>query len=193
MSQHVCARCPRVLTASCCEVDEDEQLATLTPADVARVAEHTGWRAEKFSEQEWLTPEEAAAYERRRPLYVGYFRRSTARLTLRRAQGACVFLDRARGCTLPSDVRPTACRLYPFELWPDGQWSLQVARFGDLDEAAAQRGAACLAVEEAEGMDDVLRAFSLTREQVEAIGAQLREEVRAAAGTGSADPRRRSR
>ncbi len=177
--EHVCARCPRALGASCCEVGEGEQLATLCRADVARISHHTGQRADRFSEEEWLTPDEAAAYERRRPLYAGYFRRDTARLTLRRRAGACVFLDRSRGCVLPADVRPTACRLYPFELWPDGTWSLQVARYGNLDEAAQQRGAACLAVEQAEEMEDVLRAFSLSRAEVETLGAALREEVRA--------------
>jgi len=75
-------------------------------------------------------------------------------------------------------VRPVACRLYPFERWPDGSWSVQVGRYGNLAEARAG-GEACLAVEEAEGLEDVLAAFATTREAVESLGEQLAEEARA--------------
>lgn len=173
-----CVRCPKALGASCCEVKDGEQLATLTLADVARISAATGRAPDAFSEVEWLSEEEAADYEARRPLYAGYFRHQPRRLTLRRRDGACVFLDRARGCTLSADVRPTSCRLYPFELWPGGQWSLQVDRFGSLEAARAGPGSACLAVEEATEMEHVLAAFGLTREEVEAIGAVLAAEVR---------------
>jgi Fe-S-cluster containining protein len=160
-------------------VSEGEQLATLTLSDLDRISAHTGKRPARYSEEEWLTPQEASEYEARRPLYAGYFRRGSARLTLSRRDGACVFLDRARGCVLPAHVRPSACRLYPFELWPDGSWSFQVTRFGDLVEAALQRGAACLAVELAQSNEDVLSAFALSKEEVEALGTKLREEVQA--------------
>jgi len=175
---HVCARCPRVLGASCCEVKPGEQLATLTLADVARIVEATGRSPARFCEDEWLTEAEAQDYEARRPLYAGYFRHQPRRFTLQRRDGACVFLDRQRGCSLSAEVRPTACRLYPFELWADGAWSLQVDRYGTLDAARAAGGAACLAVEEASAMEDVLAAFDTTRAQVEALGAQLASEVR---------------
>lgn len=49
---------------------------------------------------------------------------------------------------------------------------------GDLAEARAG-GGACLGVEEAEAMDDVLEAFGTTRESVELLGEQLAEETRA--------------
>jgi hypothetical protein len=52
-----------------------------------------------------------------------------------------------------------------------------VGRHGDL-EAAREEGGACLAVEESESMEDVLRAFGTTHEAVEALGAQLAEEAR---------------
>jgi Fe-S-cluster containining protein len=177
-SQPVCARCPRALGASCCEVKDTEHLATLTLADVSRIAAATGRSPASFSEAEWLSDEEAMAYEARRPLYADYFRHQPRRLTLRRQGGACVFLDRQRGCTLLPDVRPTACRLYPFELWPDGTWSLQVERHGSLESARGASGSACLAVEEAEKMEDVLAAFGLTQRDVEGLGARLAWEVR---------------
>ena len=173
----VCARCPVVLGGSCCEVKEDEHLATLTRADVERMSAHTRLAPRRFVVEEYLTEEEAVAYEVRRPLYRGYFRKGPVRLTLATRAGACVFHEKGRGCGLPSDVRPVACRLYPFERWPDGSWSVQVSRYGDLAEARAG-GGACLGVEEAEGMDDVLAAFGTTRESVESLGEQLAEETR---------------
>ncbi|PTL84086.1 YkgJ family cysteine cluster protein [Vitiosangium sp. GDMCC 1.1324] len=172
----VCARCPVVLGASCCEVKEGEQLATLTRSDVERIAAHTGLAPRRFVTEEYLTEEEAAGYETRRPLYRGYFRRGPVRLTLAIRAGACVFHEKGRGCGLPGDVRPVACRLYPFERWPDGSWSVQVGRYGDLAEARAG-GSACLAVEEAGSMDEVLSAFATTREAVERLGALLAEEA----------------
>jgi Fe-S-cluster containining protein len=174
----VCARCPRLLGRTCCEVSEGEQLATLTRSDVERIREHTRLPARAFSEVEWLSDEEARDYEWRRPLYAGYFRQGPGRLTLRRHAGACVFHRASGGCSLSPEVRPTACRLYPFELWPDGSWSLQVERMGSLAEARAMGGSACLAVEEAEAMEEVLAAFGTRQEEVEALGERLREEVR---------------
>jgi Fe-S-cluster containining protein len=166
-----------MLGASCCEVKEDERLATLTRADVERIAAHTRMAARRFVVEEGLTEEEAADYEGRRPLYRGYFRRGPVRLTLAVRAGACVFHEKGRGCGLPADVRPVACRLYPFERWPDGSWSVQVGRYGDLAEARAG-GDACLGVEEAESMEDVLATFGTTREAVEELGEQLARETR---------------
>ena len=96
---------------------------------------------------------------------------------MRRRKGACVFLDRKLGCCLPAEIRPTACRLYPFELWPDGGWGFQVERYGSLESAASSGGAACLAVEEAGQMEDVLAAFEVTRQEVQRLGEQLKAEV----------------
>ncbi|MFZ5472174.1 MAG: hypothetical protein ACOZIN_22310 [Myxococcota bacterium] len=177
----VCARCPKVLGSSCCESAEGEALATLTDADLARIAAHTGWAVGRFAEVEWLGLEEARRYEELRPLFRGYFRQGQGRWTLRRVpvgdgRARCVFLHEARGCQLSLEVRPTACLLYPFERYPDGSWSVAVARHGAL-ETAREEGGACLAVEEASSMDEVLAAFGLDRARVEALGERLRIEV----------------
>lgn len=173
-----CARCPKLLGTSCCEVREGEHLATLTRADVARISEHTGLAARRFVHEEGLTEEDAAEYESRRPFYRGYFRRGPVRLTLAVRAGACVFLDRGHGCALSAEARPVACRLYPFERQADGQWSVAVGRYGNMEEAR-EGGGACLAVEEASALEDVLAAFGTTWERLEALGAQLAEEARA--------------
>jgi Fe-S-cluster containining protein len=172
-----CARCAKAIGKTCCEPAEYEQLAMVTRADLERITEHTGLPAWRFTEEEDVSTADASAFETRWPLYRGYFRRRPVRTILRARKGACVFLDRMRGCTLPLHVRPIACRLYPFDKWADGSWSLAVGRYGDL-AVAREEGSACLAVEEADSMEDVLRAFGTTREAVEALGAQLAEEAR---------------
>ncbi|WP_224370699.1 YkgJ family cysteine cluster protein [Hyalangium versicolor] len=172
-----CARCAKALGKTCCEPSPHEHLAMVTRADIARIVAHTGLPARRFTQEEGVSEAGAADFEARWPLYRGYFRRGPVRTTLLARAGACVFLDRTRGCTLPMDVRPIACRLYPFDKWADGSWSLTVGRYGDLAVARAE-GTACLAVEEAESMEDVLAAFGTTHEAVEALGAQLAEEAR---------------
>lgn len=178
MPDPVCARCPKLLGQSCCEVKDHEQLATLTREDIARMAAWLGRRARDFAEEEVLTHEEAHAYERARPLLRGYFAQAPVRLTLKRRAGRCVFHQSASGCTLPAEVRPLSCRLYPFDRLPDGSWSLQVDRFGSLEEARTQ-SSACLAVEEAGSMEDVFAAFGTTAEVVEQVGEALSRAARA--------------
>lgn len=174
----VCAGCSQALKVSCCEPLEGESLATLTVTDVARLQNATGWAKRRFVEEEGFNELDAMTYERDRPLYRGYFSRGPIRLSLRAVNGACVFFRPGMGCSLTQAQRPLACRLFPFELWPDGQWSLQVERHGSL-EVARERGGACLAVESSTSMEEVLAAMHTTREEVEALGRQLHEEVRA--------------
>jgi uncharacterized protein len=182
VSTPVCARCPLVLGASCCQTSQEERLALLTWADVRRIGAHLRHPASRFIETDWIGEAQARAYEDRRPLLRGYFRQGPQRLTLRRVASdapghrQCVFLEAARGCTLPDEVKPLGCRLYPFDMVPDGRWSLQVGRYGD-PEAAKAAPDACLAVEESGGLGSVLRAFQTTRSEIEALGAQLAREV----------------
>lgn len=177
-----CARCPKVLGRSCCEPGPGDALTTLTRADVERIAAHTGRSPRAFVAEEWLTPEEALAYEARRPIFRGYFRREPRRLTLALRHGACVFHARERGCGLPEEVRPVACRLYPFEPWPDGTIALVPERHGELARAI-EEGGACLAVEEAEDFDALLAAFGTTREELARLADELTAAVQAHART----------
>lgn len=173
----VCGRCSKALKVSCCELAEGESLATLTLTDIARIQAATGLGRRRFVEEEGFSELEAMEYERSRPLYRGYFSRGPIRLSLRAVKGACVFFRSGMGCQLTAAQRPLACRLFPFELWPDGQWSLQVERHGSL-EVAREAGGACLAVETSTSMEEVLEAMQTTREEVETLGRQLHEEVR---------------
>ncbi len=186
-----CQRCSARLGRSCCEANDDEPLATLTLADVERIQAATHRARNSFVQQEVFREVEARAYEQLRPGWRGYFRGGTVRLTLARSQGACVFFDRSSGCTLPSEVRPTACLLYPFEPAEGGGWTLAVEREGSMADALASGEPRCLAVEEAAGRGALLRAFTLTAASLQALGKRLRAEVRAH-GAGKGSPGRHS-
>ncbi|MBK7863781.1 MAG: hypothetical protein IPJ65_35285 [Archangiaceae bacterium] len=176
--QSACARCPKVLGASCCEVKPHEQLATLTWADVERVEAETGQRAAQFSEWEWLDAEHARAWLDVHPAYAAYLGPAPRRLTLRVVDGACALLVRGEGCSLGEEARPTACRIYPFDVT---EGLLQVERFGDVVEARRQveqvAAHACLAVEEAVSFESLHRAFGTTAAKVGALVERLRAEI----------------
>jgi uncharacterized protein len=175
--EHVCARCTRALSATCCEVQPHERLATLTWADVERLSAVTGLPLEAFGEWEWLDADHVQAWLDVHPAYGAYLAAEPRRLTLRAQDGACVFLERGKGCRLEPNQRPTMCQLYPFDV--DGR--LQVDRFGSVAEAreTVVRGAAnaCLAVEEASGFAALYRAFTTTGARVRALGERLRAEL----------------
>jgi Fe-S-cluster containining protein len=177
-SRHPCERCEAALGRSCCQVGDADRLATLTLPDVERIEVQAGVARQQFLEEEWLSEEEVRTYVQRRPLYDGYFRWGPVRLTLQRKSGACVFFAPGRGCTLGEDVRPTACRLYPFDVSSAGELRLQVDRFLSEREARAAIGAACLAVQEASGWDELAALFHTTTTKVLELSARLREEVR---------------
>ncbi len=101
------------------------------------------------------------------------------RLTLQRRDGACVFLERGKGCRLTSEQRPSACRLYPIEVLADGTIALQVDRFGSVEDAWATHGQGCLAVEESESFEALLAAIGLEESDVSELAEQIRAEVRA--------------
>jgi len=172
-----CARCAEALGRSCCQPGPGDRLATLTASDVERIQSSTGWRRERFVENEPLSPEEVLAYEARRPGYRGYFRRTVVRWGLRSERGACVFLGTS-GCSLDDAVRPTACLLYPFEPAMHG-WTLAVERSGTPELAAGSGEPRCLAVEEARGRGGLLRSFGLDVQGLTALIVRLRAEVEA--------------
>lgn len=172
-----CARCAEALGRSCCQPGPSERLATLTASDVSRIQAATGWRRERFVEQEPLSPGETLDYEARRPGYRGYFRQTMVRWGLRAERGGCVFLG-AEGCTLDGSTRPTACLLYPFEPAEQG-WTLAVERSGSVELAASSGEPRCLAVEEARGRGALLRSFGIDAEGLTALIDRLRAEVAA--------------
>ncbi|MCA9285929.1 MAG: YkgJ family cysteine cluster protein [Phycisphaerales bacterium] len=145
---HPCARCA-TMQKTCCQRAE----ILVTDGDLGRIAKHTGHRD---------------FWHRRRPTDPAYFERDpddpnwlrlaiapdgTRQVLRRRPGGDCTFLG-AKGCVLPTDVRPLVCRLYPFvfnekrllgedpdycpvkRLAPDGKGMLKVL---DMREADGER------------------------------------------------------
>ncbi|MFN7130555.1 MAG: hypothetical protein ACK4N5_00635, partial [Myxococcales bacterium] len=59
----ICAACTVRNGRSCCEVEGDERLTTLTFSDLERIEAATGLPTHRFAETERLDPAAAAAYE----------------------------------------------------------------------------------------------------------------------------------
>jgi Fe-S-cluster containining protein len=94
---------------TCCQTAE----VFVTEGDKARIAVHTG-RRDFWEDRAPLDPSYLAQEDD--PLWLhGAFRPDGTRPILRRgASGDCTFLG-AEGCSLPVEVRPLICRIYPFE------------------------------------------------------------------------------
>lgn len=174
----VCARCPKALTTSCCEVKPHEKLATITWSDVERIEAATGLSPHAFSEWEWLDADHAQAWLDVNPAYRGYLDAAPRRLSLKAIDGRCALLKAGEGCSLPAEAKPTPCRIYPFDVKTG---MLQVERFGDLSEARrlVEKGTAhaCLAIEESQSLRGLYRAFGTTASRVRELADQLRAEV----------------
>ena len=158
----ICAACLRERGSVCCEVAQGEKLATLLLADVERIEEATGLPRHRFVEREELDPAERLAYETARPLYRGVFV-GNVRWGLKARKGACVFLERGRGCTLPSQAKPMACRLYPLDFDLAGEVTL-------LDAPH------CLALERAQGPEHLLAMLGTSLSELERLRAQALAE-----------------
>ncbi len=110
---HICARCAHE-DKTCCQTCE----VYATPGDVERIAQFLG--EEDFTE--FVIPENPIYYQfADDPIWrEAVFREDGSRRILKRhANGDCRFLG-SRGCTLPVEVRPLVCRLYPFDFNEQG-------------------------------------------------------------------------
>ncbi len=113
MPDSLCARCARA-RKTCCQVSE----IYVTTEDVRRISTHTG--QQDFST--YRVPQDASYAEQDDdPLWQEkVFRSDGSRRVLRRQpSGDCTFLGE-HGCSLPLEVRPLVCRLYPFSYTEQG-------------------------------------------------------------------------
>jgi uncharacterized protein len=158
----ICAACLREKGAVCCEVAPGEKLATLLFADIARIEAATGLASHRFAEREELDPVERLAYETARPIYRGVFA-GNVRFGLKAKKGACVFLERGRGCVLPSEAKPLACHLYPLDFDLAGKvWLVDAPH--------------CLALDRAEGPAHLLRMLGTSKRALAKLRAQALSE-----------------
>jgi len=107
-NEFLCVRCARH-QRTCCQRSQ----VYVTLGDVERINQHTG-RDDFF---EFREPDDPAYAELdddptwRKFVFDRFGRRRVLR---RQPEGDCTFLG-PQGCTLPPDVRPLLCRLYPFD------------------------------------------------------------------------------
>jgi len=115
--EFLCVRCARH-RKTCCQLSE----VYATPGDVRRIALYTG--LDPVGEDSFVCftlPENPVYVVDDDPTWQEFVVRPDGmRRTLRRAaNGDCVFLG-PQGCTLPLDVRPLVCRIYPFDFNDQG-------------------------------------------------------------------------
>ena len=109
----LCARCAR-RQKTCCQGTEIH----VTLGDVQRIADYSG-AAEFF---EFRAPQNPYyADQDDDPVWRDrvFQPDGTRRVLKHRTDGDCTFLGE-QGCTLPLQVRPLVCRLYPFDYTADG-------------------------------------------------------------------------
>lgn len=141
---------------TCCQTAE----VYVTRGDVRRIEEHT--IANGF--YEFRRPENAEYAEQDDdPVWRdNVFRPDGTRRVLRKqANGDCTFLGPA-GCTLPLEVRPLICRLYPFDYTAEGL----------LDELA--EGCPLELLPPGQGL---IEALAMNRTEAQRWHAQLYAEV----------------
>ncbi len=106
--EFLCIRCARH-TQTCCQRSE----IYATPGDVQRIGHHTG-HADFFefrapNNPEYLDQDDDPMWREQ------VFRPDNTRRVLKREpNGDCTFLG-THGCSLPLEVRPLVCRLYPYD------------------------------------------------------------------------------
>jgi Fe-S-cluster containining protein len=111
--EFLCARCARHQQTCCQHTD-----IVVTLGDLARIEAATG----RSVPTEYRGPANAVyADQDDDPLWKRHLIRSdgTRRVLRQAANGDCTFLG-PTGCTLPPEVRPLICRLYPFDYTADG-------------------------------------------------------------------------
>lgn len=117
-AEHPCATCAK-LQRTCCQTAE----ILVTAGDRARIARHTGL-ADFTSRKAPARP----AYAQDDPDDPNWKRWTiapdgTRTVLQRRPDGDCTFLG-SSGCTLPEEVRPLVCRLYPWSYTERGMTGL---------------------------------------------------------------------
>jgi Fe-S-cluster containining protein len=163
-SPHVCARCAERGTA-CCVNSEGVSGPPVTPGDIARIAAKSGLSEAEFLVSREVDPVEQEAWEADDPATRGLVRNGSVR-SLARIGSRCVFLE-ARGCSL-GEARPLLCQRFP------------LVRKGSRVEV--KPGGACLAVEEARGLSELLVLLGTSKKRLRALDGQLKRELLYARG-----------
>jgi Fe-S-cluster containining protein len=106
--EFLCARCARHMK-TCCQTPE----IYVTPGDAERIGNHLGrrdfWHFRVPRDPVYLEEDDDPVWQEH------IFREDNSRRVLKKtADNDCSLLG-PQGCTLPLEVRPLVCRLYPFD------------------------------------------------------------------------------
>ncbi len=104
---HICTRCATI-QKTCCQRAE----VLVTDGDLERIREFTG----RTDFTEYRAPRDASYVDQDDdPIWAATTieHDGTRRVLLRESNGNCTFLQRD-GCSLPTEIRPLICRMYPF-------------------------------------------------------------------------------
>lgn len=116
----LCAECKHRIGMTCCELPVGETPSFgLTLPEVNRIIRYTGKSVASCFTVEELTWEEYQEFVKKSDIFSQVFANQTrVRLSLttdlEESIHPCVFLKKGEGCSLPENIRPHACRLYPF-------------------------------------------------------------------------------
>jgi len=104
---NLCARCAQHERTCCQQTD-----ILVTDGDIHRITQHVG-RSDFW---EYRQPSYPVTAQPEDPNWLSYTLRPDGRRPLLKQQGAgdCTFLT-PTGCSLPVEVRPLICRLYPYD------------------------------------------------------------------------------
>lgn len=113
LPENLCARCARHHETCCQKTD-----IYVTLQDVRRIEQHVGFSGFEEFRQPF---DPVYIFQEDDPLWMEkVFQADGSRRVVRHKEnGDCVFLGSA-GCTLPTEVRPLICRLYPFDYNAEG-------------------------------------------------------------------------
>jgi Fe-S-cluster containining protein len=160
---HVCVRCTE-RGPTCCRLEPGEEKVCFPISEMERdrileVADDKGAFVQEPNNEPFLDnvkrlfPKEKDLADQLFPRHKFHLRLAT------RADGSCVFLG-SRGCTLPREVRPHYCLIFPF--WIMG---------GRLTIFTPPN---CLAVEECRDVVGMLQTLEMTEAEVRLLHGRLR-------------------
>jgi len=155
---HVCVRCA-ARGPTCCEPGEGIDLAPLGADDVLRISKATGRAPDDFSELRPVDTIDRIALRLEDPAAAAMLRGTTPRI-LKKADGACTFLNRHTGCELAYEIRPLHCRRFPF---------VRKGRF-----LVIRPGGECLAVEEAADLPSLAELLGTSIDELDRIDDAMR-------------------
>jgi len=121
IDSNICAKCHEI-GSGCCflkDTSQQSQVGILSP-DINKIKNHLNIDEDSFIVKDTVNDEFRESLSKNiHPIFDKVFYNNIA-FRLKVVDGKCVFLS-GDGCTLPKEVRPLYCRIYPFLLSADNK------------------------------------------------------------------------